>query len=433
MRDLPRGTVTFLFTDVEGSTRLLKQLGDRYGDVLAEHQRLLRAAFEEAGGQEIDTQGDSFFFAFARAKDGLAGAIAGQRALAEHAWPRGAKVRVRMGLHSGEPAPLGDEKYVGMGVHKAARIASAAHGGQILLSRATRELVADDLRPRVRIVDLGEQQLKDFDRPEQVFQLDAPRLPHRFPPLRTDAPLPSARWRPAARISRERALVAAAAALIIAAIVVGIGVAMGRHEAEPGGSGGTAATQAVTKPGNDPDQIRIGRSIGAVELGMSEADVQARYGEGIQSQWLRNGRGGDRILYSGDRGSLIVSFYGGKVAQIATSSPYYSTDEGVHVAMSAPDPSDTTVLERELASHEVEEVRPGVYAWKDFIFDSSNRSYCLRDDRSATQLALGGGVSDHIIVIAITDGRLLDYLPLTVVQSVGIVSQNYCHAEPLQP
>jgi class 3 adenylate cyclase len=434
MRDLPRGTVTFLFTDIEGSTRLLKQLGERYGEVLAEHQRLLRAAFEEAGGQEIDTQGDSFFYAFARAKDALAAAIAGQRALAEHAWPRGAKVRVRMGLHSGEPAPLGKERYVGMGVHKAARIASAAHGGQILLSRATRELVADDLPPRVRIVDLGEQQLKDFDRPEQIFQLVAPRLPHRFPPLRTDAPLPSTRP-PRPGLLRQRALIAAASALVVAGIAIGLALAMGGHEANVGnGAGGTASgTGGFTAPGKDPDQILIGRSIGAVQLGMSEAAVKARYGPGRTSQWHRRGRGGDRILYSGEQGSLTVSFYDGKVAQIATSSPYYSTDNGVHVGVTAPNLVDPTILERALARHEIAEVNPGVYAWKDFVFDNKERSYCLRDSRSATQLTFGGGISQHITVVSITDSRLLDYLPVTVVEAVGIVSEFYCRAEPLQP
>jgi hypothetical protein len=166
---------------------------------------------------------------------------------------------------------------------------------------------------------------------------------------------------------------------------------------------------------------------------MSEADVSARYGPGIQSQWLRSGRGGDRILYSGDRGSLTISFYSGKVAQIATSSPYYSTDNGVRVGVSAPSLDDRTVLERALARHEVEQVAPGAYAWKNFIFDSTDHSYCLRDDRSATQLAFGGGVSQHIIVVAITDSRLLSYLPVTVIEGLGRVSQHYCHAEPLQP
>jgi class 3 adenylate cyclase len=435
MRDLPRGTVTFLFTDVEGSTRLLKQLGERYGDVLAEHQRLLRAAFEEAGGQEIDTQGDSFFVAFPRAREAVQAAVAGQRALASHRWPEGAAVRVRMGLHTGEPT-VGEERYVGMGVHKAARIASAAHGGQILLSNTTRGLVEDDLPADIRLADLGEHPLKDIDLPERLFQLNAEGLPHRFPPLRTDAPLPQARrWRRPARISRERALIAAAAALIIAAIIVGIAVAMGRHEANPSGETGISTrSEPLTAPGNDPNQIRIGRAIGAVELGMSESDVKARYGAGIQSQWHKRGRGGERILYPGDRGSLTVSFYDGKVAQIMTSSPYYSTDNGVHVGVTAPFPPDPVSRERALARHELEEVAPGTFAWKDFVFDNQSFSYCLRDDRSATQLVFGGLASTHITVVSITDGRLLAYLPVIKIPfAAAPVAELYCSAEPLQP
>ena len=147
--ELPRGTVTLLFTDIEGSTRLLKQLGDRYGDVLADHRRLLRAAFDAHGGREIDTQGDAFFVAFPRAKDAVAAAVQGQRALAEHSWPDGAAVRVRMGIHTGEPV-LGDEGYHGLGLHRGARICSAGHGGQILLSNVTTELLADEPLERAR-------------------------------------------------------------------------------------------------------------------------------------------------------------------------------------------------------------------------------------------------------------------------------------------
>ena len=143
-RVLPVGTVTFLFTDIEGSTRLLKQLGERYGDVLGEHQRILRDAAERCEGREVDNQGDSFFFAFARAKSALAAAVIAQRELAEHQWPDGVQVRVRMGLHTGEPA-VGEERYVGLGVHRAARIGAAGHGGQVLLSNATRELVEDEV------------------------------------------------------------------------------------------------------------------------------------------------------------------------------------------------------------------------------------------------------------------------------------------------
>ena len=141
--ELPSGTVTFLFTDIEGSTQLLKRLGDRYAEVLREHQRILREAAAEHGGREVDSQGDSFFFAFPRANAALAAAVVAQRALAEFRWPESAVVRVRMGLHTGEPA-VGDERYVGLGVHRAARIGAVAHGGQVLLSSPTRELVEEE-------------------------------------------------------------------------------------------------------------------------------------------------------------------------------------------------------------------------------------------------------------------------------------------------
>jgi class 3 adenylate cyclase len=131
---LPSGTVTFLFTDIEGSTRLLKLLGERYGEVLDEHGRLLRESVEHHRGRQIDTQGDSFFFAFGRAKDAVAAALAAQRALVAHRWPEGAELRVRMGLHSAEPV-VGEQRYVGIGVHRAARIGAAAHGGQVPLRK----------------------------------------------------------------------------------------------------------------------------------------------------------------------------------------------------------------------------------------------------------------------------------------------------------
>jgi predicted ATPase len=166
---LPSGTVTFLFTDVEGSTRLLQELGDQYAGVLAEHRRVLRDAFERHGGVEVDTQGDAFFIAFAKASDALAAAGDARDALA--AGP----IRVRIGLHTGEPL-LTDEGYVGIDVHRAARIAAAGHGGQILVSQSTRELApGDGLR------DLGEHRLKDLAAPERIYQLGDGD----FPPLKT--------------------------------------------------------------------------------------------------------------------------------------------------------------------------------------------------------------------------------------------------------
>jgi predicted ATPase/class 3 adenylate cyclase len=183
MSVLPTGTVTLLFTDMEGSTRLLQQLGERYGEVWAEHQRLLRTAFHDYGGHEVDTQGDSFFVTFARATDAVQAAVVAQRALAAHPWPEGTAVRVRMGLHTGEPT-LAGRTYVGLDVHRGARIAAAGHGGQVLLSEATRVLVERELPSGVSLRDLGEHRLKDLPGAEHVFQLVTADLPADFPPLR---------------------------------------------------------------------------------------------------------------------------------------------------------------------------------------------------------------------------------------------------------
>ena len=183
-RHLPTGTVTFLFTDVEGSTQLVKQLGERYGAVRADHERLLREAFERVGGTEIDTQGDAFFVVFPRAKDAVAGALAAQRTLRAHSWPDGVELRVRMGMHTGEPSVTGD-RYIGLGVHRGARICAAGHGGQILLSAATYSVLADEVLPDLRFRDLGEHRLKDLDRAERIYQLVVPDLLKDFPPLRT--------------------------------------------------------------------------------------------------------------------------------------------------------------------------------------------------------------------------------------------------------
>jgi DNA-binding NarL/FixJ family response regulator/class 3 adenylate cyclase len=168
------GTFTFLLTDMEGSTKLVRSLGDRYGDVLAEHHRLLRSAFEDAGGQGIGVQGDACFVAFRRPRDAVLAAVAGQRALAAHDWPEDVQPRVRMGIHTGE-ASVSDGHYHGLAIHRAARICAAGQGGQILLSHATRTLLEDE--EALTLVDLGERELKDFERPVRVYELVAPELP----------------------------------------------------------------------------------------------------------------------------------------------------------------------------------------------------------------------------------------------------------------
>jgi predicted ATPase/class 3 adenylate cyclase len=184
MAELPTGTVTLLFSDIEGSTRLLQQLGDRYVEVLAEHRRLLRAAFARCNGREVDTEGDAFFIAFDKASQAVAAAAAAQSALAAHPWPDGAVLRVRMGIHTGEPIVVGQD-YAGLDVHRAARICSAAHGGQVLLSQPTRELLGKDLPSGVGLRDLGEHRLKDLPGAQRLFQLVMPGLPSDFPALRT--------------------------------------------------------------------------------------------------------------------------------------------------------------------------------------------------------------------------------------------------------
>jgi predicted ATPase/class 3 adenylate cyclase len=183
-RDLPKGTVTLLFTDIEGSTHLLEQVGNRYTTVLTECRRLLRAAFRAHRGHEVDTQGDAFFVAFARASDAILAAVSAQRALAFHGWPEGVTVRVRMSLHTGEPS-LVPEGYVGLDVHHAARIMSAGHGGQVLLSQTTRDLVEHGLPEGVGLRDLGEHRLKDLQRPSHLYQLVIAGLPADFPSLKT--------------------------------------------------------------------------------------------------------------------------------------------------------------------------------------------------------------------------------------------------------
>lgn len=178
------GTLTFFFSDVEGSTRLLHQVGDGYAGILVDLRRLLRDALLERGGREVDTAGDGFFAVFNRAHDAVAAAAAVQRAVHAHAWPDDAAVRLRIGLHTGEPA-MADGSYVGLDVHRAARICSVAHGGQVLLSRATADLVQHHVPEGVSLLDVGLHALKDLPEPEPLFQLDIAGLPDRFPALGT--------------------------------------------------------------------------------------------------------------------------------------------------------------------------------------------------------------------------------------------------------
>jgi YVTN family beta-propeller protein len=184
MREQRASTVTFLFTDIEGSTMLVRQLRERWPEVRAAHRRIVRQAFAAHGGDEVDTQGDSFFYVFGRARDAALAAAGAQRGLAGHEWPEAGVIRIRIGMHTGEPV-LSEEGYHGIGVHRAARIMSAGHGGQVLLSEATAAVLRDEEVAGAGVRDLGVHRLKDLDRPEHVYQLVADGLESSFPKIRT--------------------------------------------------------------------------------------------------------------------------------------------------------------------------------------------------------------------------------------------------------
>ena len=269
MPELPSGTVTFLFTDVEGSTRLLKQLRERYAEGLATHQRLLRGAFAAHGGHELDTQGDAFFYAFPRARDAVLAAVEAQRALGANAdWPDGAEFKVRMGIHTGQ-AQVSDGRYTGLAVHRAARICAAAHGGQILVSQATETLLADeeeDLQTTFR--PLGQHRLKDLDRPVSLFQLGAVGLASKFPPPREQAPA-AASWvrRPVVLIPAAVAIVAIAAALAVLL-----------------GSGGDGGLSGVAPNNVGVIDAKTNRIVAQVPVGIRPGPISAAAG----AVWVGN-------------------------------------------------------------------------------------------------------------------------------------------------
>jgi class 3 adenylate cyclase len=186
-RKLPKGQVTFLLTDIEGSTELLGRLDDRYAPLLADVRRLLRAAVRHAGGREVDARADELFAAFERAPAALEAALAIQREMRASAWPDGVDVRVRIGVHTGRPT-LTDTGYVGLSVHTAARICFAAHGGQIVVSSAVRSAVLESLADGVSLRSLGAWRFQGLREPEDLYQVEAADLLADFPPLRSVAP-----------------------------------------------------------------------------------------------------------------------------------------------------------------------------------------------------------------------------------------------------
>ena len=277
MAELPSGAVTFLFTDIEGSTRLVRQLRGRYADVLGEHQRLLREAFARHGGHEIDTQGDAFFYAFASAHEAVLAAVEGQRALSGYPWPDETEVKVRIGVHTGQSAPV-NGRYTGLAVHRAARICAAGHGGQVLVSQATQSLLEDEEEDlAVRLRDLGDQRLKDIDRPVRIYQVAAAGLPAEFPPPRGEAPLTETAEAALAPLPwwRRRPVVAAVALAVVAAAAIAAFVAT---RESGGGLDGVRANHVGVI---DPETNEI---VGEIAAGLRPGPVTVGGG----SVWIGN-------------------------------------------------------------------------------------------------------------------------------------------------
>jgi class 3 adenylate cyclase/DNA-binding CsgD family transcriptional regulator len=392
-----------LFGDIEGSTRLLQQLGERYGELLADHHRILRAACDAHGGSEFGTQGDAFFVAFARARRAAEAAVEAQLALAAHSWPDGVECRVRMGLHTGEPS-VGEAGHDGLVLHLCARIADAAHGDQILISSATAEILDDDLPDGCSLRELGARPLKGFDRPERLYQLEAEGLPAEFPTPRAAKdparPAPRPRRGPSelvgrdderelldellddARASRSRALVirgeagVGKSALLLHAIDRAEGFRVLRatgfeSDAELAFSGllqllrpildridelpdhqaNALAGALGLKPGQEPERLQIGvATLGLIALAAEDDDLLLAVDD---AQWL-DSASSDAILFASrrleaDRVAVVLT--------IREGESDYATQGVEELRLEGLSPEASGLL---LAAHSAVELAPGV-------------------------------------------------------------------------
>jgi YVTN family beta-propeller protein len=347
---VPTGTVTFVFSDIEGSTRLVGELGDEYGALLEQHNRLLREAFEQRGGQEIHRQGDAFFFAFRRARDAVRAAVDAQRALSSADWGHGRAVRVRIGIHTGEPG-LADGGYHGLDVVRAARISGSAHGGQILVSGATRALV-DSAVADVEFEDLGDHPLRDIEQLQRIFQVVVPGLTCAFPPLRVEeaarvmtiggreeelaAAAESALVTEERRVRlfRRSRLSALAGALLLAGAAAGLGVAL------TSGSGGSVVVAPNSVAVVDPETSRL---VGDVPVGLRPIAVAV--GEG--AVWVANADDGTVQRIDPETRKVVATIgLGGEVSDLAVGSGSVWVAGGNDETLTRIDPRENAVEAR---------------------------------------------------------------------------------------
>ena len=322
MTDLPSGAVTFLFSDIEGSTRLVKALREQYAQVLAEHRRLVRTAIASQAGHEVDTQGDAFFVAFASAKQAVLCALQVQRALVGHKWPSGVSVRVRMGIHTGQATPV-DGAYTGLAVHRAARICAAARGGQVLVSQATQTLIEDEEEEELgfALAELGERQLKDLDRPVRLFELTVAEAAPEPPPQHTaPAPtLPSVVGRTAEIQIMSAAYARAMAGQSQVMLITG-----------EAGIGKTRLVEELTgwvRSAADGARVKVGESAPMAGAALAYGPFVAALDH--EAEWLLADDGAGDML--GARHRLFVRVFG-LLAGLAARSPLVMVLEDLHWA-----------------------------------------------------------------------------------------------------
>jgi YVTN family beta-propeller protein len=347
---VPTGTVTFLFTDIEGSTRLLNELGDAYGSLLEQQYRLLRAAFDEHGGQEIESQGDAFMFAFRRARDAVHAAVEAERAFAAAEWPRAVAVRIRIGIHTGEPG-LAERGYHGLDVVRAVRMSGAAYGGQILVSSPTRDLVGDAV-PGVSFRDLGEHTLRGIDAVERIFQVVAPGLADDFPPPRTadaarvmtiggredelaaaaQAALGAEERR--VRLFRRSRIVALLGALLLAAALVGIVVALTSGSSDPAVAAAADSVAVI-----DPQSNRV-----VADVAVGARPIAIAVGEG--GVWVANADDGTVSRIDPDTREVVKTIgIGSPASDIAAGGGSVWVANGSEGTVSRIDPRTNSVVE----------------------------------------------------------------------------------------